>query len=139
MLPITYASNLKATTEALLQAGHEYTSDFLNNAQAELDRMQRYFLVPKFELKPQVYIEVNSNWVELTMRYVVTPKRRRQARTFIYSHVFQHLQGRDDVVIASQTMDVQVHAKQTEESSSSQRGQQSARQGPPEAPGLEAA
>ncbi len=139
MLPITYASNLKATTEALLDAGREYTDDFLKGAQAELDRMQQYFLVPKFELKPQVYMEVNSNWVQLTMRYMVTPKRRRQAKTFIYTHVFERLQGRDDVTIASETMDVEVHIGKREEASSSQRAKESAGAGKPPQPGLEAA
>lgn len=139
MLPITYASNVKATAEALLEVGREYTQDFLEGAQAELDRMQRYFLVPNFELRPQVYLEVNSNWVQLNMRYVVTPKKRRQASSYIYTHVFERLQGRDDVTIASQTMDVLVNIERKEESSSSERAQQSARAGKPEAPGREAA
>jgi hypothetical protein len=69
-------------------------------------------------LKPQVYVQVTSNWVELTMRYVVDPKKRRQASSFIFAEVFSEAQGRGDITIASQTMDVAVHETANESSSS---------------------
>jgi len=123
MLPITYASNLQAATEILLQAGAKYSQDFLQGAQAELhqaelQKMKNYFLVPNFELKPQVYVQVNSNWVQLTMRYVVDPKKRRQASSFIFTEVFKQAQGRGDITIASEAMDVAVHQSANESSSS---------------------
>jgi hypothetical protein len=118
MLPITYASNLQAATEILLQAGAKYSQDFLKGAQAELEKMKNYFLVPNFELKPQVYVQVNSNWVQLTMRYVVDPKKRRQASSFIFNEVFKQAQGRGDITIASETMEVAVHQSANESSSS---------------------
>ncbi len=118
MLPITYASNVPAATEILLDAGGKYTREFLQGAQAEMEKMKKYFLVPNFELKPQVYVQVNSNWVQLTMRYIVDPKKRRQASSFIYTEVFKQAQGRDDITIASETMDVAVHPTANESSSS---------------------
>ncbi len=123
MLPVTYASNIQVTTDILLKAGTEYTQEFLEGAQAQLDEMRRYFLVPSFELKPQVYMKVTSNWVELTMRYVVEPKRRRQASNFIWQKTFERLQGRDDITIASETSDVAIHWQQPQESSSEKAGE----------------
>ena len=108
-LPITYASNIKATTEILLGVGGEYTKEFLEGAQQQMEQMRRYFLVPQFELKPQVYLRVTDNWIELNMRYLVDPKRRRAASSFIYSNAFASLQGRDDITIASSTSDVAIH------------------------------
>ena len=127
MLPITYASNMKGATEILLNAGHTYTKEFLQGAQRELEQMQRYFLVPDLELKPQVYIQVNSNWVQLTMRYLVDPKKRRQASSFIYEEVFKQAQGRGDITIASETLDIAVHQK-ADESSSSDKADRSQKQ-----------
>ena len=87
--------------------------------------MQRYFLVPDFELKPQVYLRVTDNWVELNMRYLVDPKKRRQASSFIYSNAFAKLQGRDDVTIASSTsgagLGILVMARTAEEEMSPRR------------------
>lgn len=73
--------------------------------------MQRYFLVGNFELKPQVYMKVDSNYVHLTMRYLVDPKRRRNAQTFIYTEVFKRVQQHvPDIQIGSDTMSVTVQA-----------------------------
>jgi small-conductance mechanosensitive channel len=118
MLPITYASNMTAATDILLKVGETYTQEFLEGAQSELERMKDYFLVPNFEVKPQVYVQVTSNWVQLTMRYVVDPKKRRLASSFIFTEVFKQVQGRGDITIASQTMDIAVHETATESSSS---------------------
>jgi len=107
-LPITYTSNMQAATQILTEVGGEYTHDFLQGAEQEMREMQRYFLVPSLELRPQVYVKITSNWILLTMRYVVEPKKRRAASSFIYSNVFKQIRGRDDITVASETMDVTV-------------------------------
>ncbi len=110
-IPITYDSNIKAMTEILTQVGSEYTKDFLEGAQSQLEDMRRYFLVPSVDLKPTVYIEVTSNWIQLTMRYVVAPKQRRAARSFVFEKTFARMQGRKDISVGSSTMDLTIHGK----------------------------
>ena len=108
-IPITYASNVKALSEILKSVGHEYTQEFLQGAQRQLDRMQRYFMVQHFELEPDVYIKVTDNYIELTLRYVVDPKQRRKASSFIFAETFRKLRERNDIQIGSTTMDLTVH------------------------------
>lgn len=108
-LPVTYASNVKAARDILLEAGREYTKEFLQGAQQQMEEMQHYFLVPKIELEPVVYMKVTDNWVELWLRYVVEPKKRRAATNFIYERAFAQLQKHKDISIASSTMDIAVH------------------------------
>ncbi len=110
-LPVTYDSNVQEATNILLSVGRDYTKEFLEGAQSELEQMRKYFLVPSLELKPNVYMKVTDNWVELHMRYVVDPKKRRAATTFIFSEVFRRVQGRKDISIASSTMDLTVHGE----------------------------
>ncbi len=105
-LPITYESNLNASIEILVEAATEYTKKFLEGAQQQLARMQEYFLVPDFELRPQVYLKVTTNWVGLTMRYVVDPQKRRAASTFLYRSVFEQIRRRDDIKLGTDTMEV---------------------------------
>jgi small-conductance mechanosensitive channel len=105
-LNVTYESNLDAATKIMLQAGNQYTQDFLQGAERQLRRMQQYFLVPDMELKPQVYVHVTTNWVGLTMRYVVDPKKRRAAATFLFRTIFDEVQKRDDIHIGTDTMEV---------------------------------
>lgn len=109
VLPITYNSNLDSATRILVDVGAEYTKEYLKGAEAQLEKMRQHFWVPSFELKPQVYVTVTSNWVQLTMRYVVEPKKRRSASSFIYQEVFRRVQGSKDITIASETMDLSVH------------------------------
>lgn len=108
-LPVTYNSNVQEATNILVSVGKQYTREFLQGAQEQMRRMQRYFVVPDFELEPAVYLKVTSNWVELHLRYLVEPKKRRSASSFIYSEVFKQVQGRKDIAIASDTMDLTVH------------------------------
>lgn len=131
-LPVTYASNLKVTKEILVEAGTEYTKEFLQGAQREMEQMQRYFVVSNIEVKPQVYMKVTDNWVELTLRYLVEPKQRRLAASFIFDCTFERLQGRDDITVASSTSDVAIHW-QKDESSSGEKAQKEAPQKPPQA------
>ena len=105
-LNITYNSNIDAATKIMTDAAGRYTEEFLKGAQQQLHRMQQYFLVPDFEVKPQVYIKVTTNWVGLTMRYVVDPKKRRSASTFLYRSIFEVIHGRDDIEIGTDTMEI---------------------------------
>lgn len=72
----------------------------------QLSRMQEYFLVPDFELKPQVYVKVTTNWVGLTVRYVVDPRKRRAASTFLYQTVFDQIRQGADIAIGTDTMEI---------------------------------
>jgi small-conductance mechanosensitive channel len=110
-LPVTYASNIEAASKILLDVGGDYTREFLQGAEAQLEQLRRYFLLPAFELKPSVFLTVTSNWIGLSMRYVVEPKQRRSASNFIYAEVFKRIRQRDDIQIASETMDLTVQPK----------------------------
>lgn len=83
-LPITYSSNLDSLKQIMLECASQYTKEFLKDAESEIERMKRFFLVPDFDLKPGVYVKVTDNWVELTLRYIVDPKKRRAASTFLF-------------------------------------------------------
>jgi small-conductance mechanosensitive channel len=107
-LPVTYASNVKEAKRIMKDIGAGYSKDFLKGAEAQMQRMHRYFMVPRVDLDPQVYIKITDNWVELTLRYVVDPHKRRQASSYIFEKLFEAVQKRDDIAIASSTMEVTV-------------------------------
>ena len=70
--------------------------------------MQRIFMVPRFEVDPVVFMKVTDNWVELTLRYLVDPKKRRAASSYIFGEMFRQIRERDDIQIASSTMNLTV-------------------------------
>jgi small-conductance mechanosensitive channel len=103
-LPITYASNIKAATEILKSVGGEYTREFMKDAEPQIEKMQRIFMVPRFEVEPVVFMKVTDNWVELTLRYLVDPKKRRAASSYMFGEIFQQIREHKDIEIASSTM-----------------------------------
>ena len=108
-LPITYGSNMEAAIKILTEVGSEYTREFLQGAEADLEKMRREFLMPNLKLEPTVYVKVTSNWLQLNMRYLVEPRKRRAASSFIYQEVFNRISRAKDIQIASETMDLTVH------------------------------
>lgn len=109
MLPVTYASDVPAARDILAKTGEEYTRDFLTSAQSELDQLRADSLVPDLNLKPTVYTKVTSNYVELTMRYLVDPRKRRPANSWLYQRIFDRIRANPNISIGSDTMDLTVH------------------------------
>jgi small-conductance mechanosensitive channel len=107
-LPITYDSDIKAATEILKNVGGQYTREFMRDAEPQIEKMQRIFMVPRFEVEPVVFMKVTDNWVELTLRYLVDPKKRRAASSYIFSEMFRQIRARDDIQIASSTMNLTI-------------------------------
>jgi Small-conductance mechanosensitive channel len=91
-LPITYGSDMEAAIRILTEVGATYTEEFLKIAEKEMEAMKRRFLVPQVEFQPAVFVKVTSNWLELTMRYVVEAKKRRMASSYLYKEVFKRVQ-----------------------------------------------
>jgi small-conductance mechanosensitive channel len=110
-LPTTYSSNIDAGSRIMMEAGEEYTREFLKKAESELARMRHNFLVPSVELKPHVYITFDSNYVTLTMRYIVDPKARRAAKSYLFEHMLAKLRERHDIDFGSTTQDLTLHGK----------------------------
>lgn len=109
MLPVTYASDVAAATEILLSTGEEYTRDFLASAAGEIEKLRASFLLPDLNLKPTVYTRVTSNYVELTMRYLVDPRKRRAANSWLNSKIFERVRANLNIGIGSDTMDLTIH------------------------------
>jgi hypothetical protein len=55
-----------------------------------------------------VFLKVTDNWIELTLRYLVDPKKRRAAGSYIFSEIFRRIRERQDIKIASSTMDLTI-------------------------------
>jgi len=107
-IPVTYASNINAATDLLKKVGGEYTREFMVGAEQQIAKMEKTFSVPRFEVDPIVFLKVTDNWIELTLRYLVDPKKRRAASSFIFSEVFRRIHQRKDIEIGSSTLSLSV-------------------------------
>lgn len=114
-LPVTYSSDVAAATAILVNTGEEYTRDFLGAAAEQIEKLRSSFLLPDLNLQPTVYTRVTSNYVELTMRYLVDPRKRRAASSWLFSHIFEKVQANVNIGISSETLDLTVHPPEKKE------------------------
>ena len=113
-LPLTYSSDILKATEILVSVGEEYTHKFVEPAKSEIQKMRNTFLLPDLNLQPVVYTQVTSNYVLLTMRYLVDARNRRDANSWIYWHMLNRLRPHADITIGSGTMNVTLFEGDTE-------------------------
>ncbi|HEX3154867.1 MAG TPA: hypothetical protein VHV32_09595, partial [Candidatus Angelobacter sp.] len=99
-----------------------YTREFMHDAEPQIQKMQRIFMVQRFEVEPVVFLKVTDNWVELTLRYLVDPKKRRAASTYIFTESFRQIRERQDIQIGSSTMNLTIQQASGKESADMQKG-----------------
>ena len=108
MLPVKYASDLDSAKELMLRAADEYTETFLHGAEEELEKLGNSFVVPKFDLKPAVFTDVTDNYVRLNLRYIVDPRKRRIAKSFLWDRILPEVRANEGIQLGSSTMDLSV-------------------------------
>lgn len=115
VLPVTYASDVGEATRILLEAGKQSTGGYIEMAQQQVEHMRESFLVPNVTFQPTIFTRVTSNYVELTMRYIVNPRHRRDTSSELYSNIYSAVQAHPAISIASETMDLTVHPPEKKE------------------------
>ncbi len=104
-LPITYASDRQLARDILERTAQAVVGDYTAHARQAWSRTVRRYHIEDARLEPTVTLSANDNWLELTLRYVVDYKLRRNTKDRLFSQVLDEIdrtQGR--VAIASQTV-----------------------------------
>lgn len=105
-IPITYDSNWRRAGEIMLEHGQEYSCDFQADAQAELGEMVKTYLVHETPVEPMLYIVMTDNWIEMTLRYVVEARKRREVKGQLHHKLLQHFEAELDITVASATFEI---------------------------------
>ncbi len=74
---ITFESDWKEAKKILEEIVHRHTAHFSKNAEQRLIEASKKFMILYSKLTPIVYTNVKDSGVMLTMRYLITPRRRR--------------------------------------------------------------
>ncbi len=106
MLPIPYTDNWRRAVEIVLTEGEEYSSEFQGMAQSAFDALARRYPIEATEVKSTVYLRMTDNWIELTLRYVVEARRRREVQEKLYHDILEIFEATPDVSVASSTFEI---------------------------------
>lgn len=105
-IPITYNSDWRLAGEIMLKHGKEHTSHLQAQAQAALYDLMKIYPVQETTVEPTLYIVMTDNWIEITLRYVVYARERRQVKGQLHHELLRHFESEPDITVASATFEI---------------------------------
>jgi small-conductance mechanosensitive channel len=106
-IPITYGSDYDKTKEILLKAGNEIAGDLTAKSKEKWLELQYKFSLEDAQTDPMVSLIANDNWVEFTLRYVVSYKKRRLVKTELFTKILKDVDATEGKIkFASATFEI---------------------------------
>jgi len=100
---ITFESNWRKAKEILLKVATDHTLHLSTEAQEQIRRAARQFMIFYTHLTPTVYTSVADSGVMLTIRYMCEPTRRRGSAQDIWEALLTEFAAQDDIDLAYPT------------------------------------
>lgn len=103
-IPIQYGSNYDKTKELLLNIGNEVAEDLTEKSREKWNELQLKYRLEDAQTEPMVFVIANDNWVEFTLRYVVSYKKRRVTKSELFSKILKEIEATNgEIKFASAT------------------------------------
>ena len=90
-IPVQFGSNYEKTKEILLNAGKVITDNFSKESKSRWLHLENKYRLEDTPTEPMVSMIVNSNWVEFTLRYIVSYKKRRVTKSELFLLVLKDI------------------------------------------------
>jgi small-conductance mechanosensitive channel len=104
-IPVKYGSDRVMARELLLQAAIDIAGEDIPGAQAQWHLIVHKYLIEDAKVEPMVTLIANDNWLEFTVRYIVSYKQRRTQKDRLFTRIlddFDNTAGK--VSVASTTL-----------------------------------
>jgi small-conductance mechanosensitive channel len=103
-IPIQYGSNYEKTKEILLKISNEVVEGLAEKSKERWKTLQLKYRLEDAQTEPMVFLIANDNWVEFTLRYVVSYKKRRITKTELFSKILKEIEATNgEIKFASAT------------------------------------
>ncbi len=104
-IPVKYGSDRVLARALLLTAANDIAGAAISSAQAQWQLMVHKYLIEDASVEPLVTLIATDNWLEFTVRYVVSYKQRRSQKDRLYTRILDDLDKTEGKVsIASTTV-----------------------------------
>jgi small-conductance mechanosensitive channel len=100
---VTFESRWRDAKEILLQIAQERAEELSPDAERKVRQAAQEFMIFYSKLTPTVYTSVVDIGVQLTIRYLVEPRRRRGSEEVLWEAILDAFDGRDDIDFAYPT------------------------------------
>ena len=105
LVPVTYTADAKSAEEIMLAAASKVTLQFDDLGESALAELERRYFVQRTELKPRVFMRLTDNWIELSVRFLVTEHGVRDVKDRLSREILAGL-NQAGIGIASSTYDI---------------------------------
>jgi small-conductance mechanosensitive channel len=105
-LMFTFDCNWKKAQEITLEIAHEITGQFKTSAKKELVSLGDKYFITQADVEDTIYTQITDNWVDMRLRYVVDPRKRRSIKHAINEKLLEAFQQESDIEIASASFDI---------------------------------
>jgi small-conductance mechanosensitive channel len=100
---ITFESNWQMAKEILTEIVNKHGSTLSKEAKKTLIEASKKYMIIYKQLTPIVYTKVKDSGVQLSMRFLITPRRRRGAEEAIWEDLLISFAKHDDINLAYPT------------------------------------
>ena len=101
---VTFESDWKKAKEMLQKIADEQMEDFIEHAQTQVRRANKSYLVHYEYLTPIVYTDVKESGINLTIRHLCDPRKRRSVGQSMWENILDQFNQCDDIDFAYPTM-----------------------------------
>lgn len=101
---VTFESDWKKAKEILSEIVNDVSADFIENAKKQIAKASKSYLIEYRYLTPIVYTDVKDSGVNLTVRYLTDPRRRRGTSQIIWERVLDEYANHDNIDFAYPTI-----------------------------------
>ncbi|TVP80975.1 MAG: mechanosensitive ion channel family protein [Alkalicoccus sp.] len=91
-VPIKFGSDYTFTRKLIYDAAEEASGGYDSETEEHWNAMVRKFYIEDARTEPMVTLQVNDNWVEYTLRYVVHYKARRSTKDRLFTNILERIE-----------------------------------------------
>jgi len=100
---LIYGSNWKKAQEIIFKIADPIVEEFESTAKEELLNMEEKYFLATYDVQTNIYTSIGENWIELKLRYVVGPLKRREVNNLLASEILEDLEKEEDIVVGTLT------------------------------------
>ena len=104
-IPITYQDKRVKAEEILLAATKKHVLKISELSEAAVKKLEKEYFVNINDFEPRVFYRITDNWLELTVRFIVSEHEVRGIKDQISREILQHF-DENGIGIASATYDI---------------------------------
>ncbi len=110
---VTFESDWRKAKTILQEVADTHMEDFIDHAEQQLQRASKSYYVHYEYLTPIVYTDVKDSGVNLTIRHLCDPRRRRSTGQAMWEDILDRFDEADDIELAYPTMRIMADPNKT--------------------------